>query len=72
MTPSVFPFTSTPTNLLRSHFPSLRLAHASGIFLAIDIINAMVCSAAAPMLPEGELTTTIPSFVASSTSTGKK
>ena len=28
----------------------------------------MVCSAAAPMLPEGEFTTTIPSLVAAGTS----
>jgi hypothetical protein len=52
MMPNVFPLASTPTNLLLSHFPELMLELASGIFLAIDIIKAIVCSAAAPMFPD--------------------
>jgi hypothetical protein len=68
MIDNVLPLTSTPTYLLRSHFPSLRLAQLAGMFRAMDIIKATVCSAAELILPEGELTTTIPSFVASWTS----
>jgi hypothetical protein len=52
MMPNVFPLASTPTNLLLSHFPDLILELASGTFLAIDIIKAIVCSAAAPMFPD--------------------
>lgn len=70
--PRVFPLISTPTNLLLSHFPFFRLEQPSGIFLAIDSINAIVCSAAAPTFPDGEFITTIPSFVAAVTSTGKQ
>ena len=68
MTPKVFPLTSTPTSLLLSHFPAFRLAEPSGTFLATARRRAIVCSAAAPMFPEGEFTTMMPSFVAASTS----
>src|SRR4051794_10653629 len=60
---SVLPLSSTPTSLLLSHFPAFTIAQPSGIFLAIDINNAIVCSAAARMFPEGLFTTTIPNFV---------
>lgn len=70
ITPRVLPLTSTPTSLLLSHFPALRLAQASGTFLAVASSSAMVCSAAAPILPDGELTTIMPNLVAASTSTG--
>lgn len=65
----VLPLTSTPTNLFLSHLPAFKLAHASGTFLARDISRAMVCSAAAPIFPAGELTTMMPDFVAALTST---
>lgn len=69
MMPKVLPLTSTPTSLLLAHFPATRLAVAAGMFLAVASSKAMVCSAAATMLPLGELTTMIPNFVAASMST---
>lgn len=68
MIPRVLAFTSTPTSRLLSHFPAFRLEHPSGIFRATASNRAMVCSAAAPILPAGLLTTMIPCFVAASTS----
>src|SRR5207253_4712594 len=67
-TPSVLPRTSTPTNLARVHSPRLTDASAWGTQRARANSNAIVCSAAATMLPRGALTTRIPLRVAAVTS----
>src|SRR5207302_540839 len=67
-TPSVLPRTSTPTNLARVHSPRLTDASAWGTQRARANSNAIVCSAAATMLPRGALTTRMPFWVAAVTS----
>ena len=66
--PSVLLRTSTPKKRLFSHLPALVLLFAVGICRARAISIAMVCSAAATILPVGELTTMMPCRVAVSVS----
>src|SRR4029077_19725083 len=67
-TPSVLPRTSVPMNLDRVHSPRFTEASACGTHRARAKRSAMVCSAAATMLPRGALTTRIPLRVAAGTS----
>src|SRR5206468_6742285 len=67
-TPSVLPRISVPMNFERVHSPRLTDASACGTHRASAKTSAMVCSAAATMLPRGALTTTMPLRVAAETS----
>ena len=66
--PSVLPRSSMPMKRERVH--SLRRIEASacGMLRASEIMSANACSAAAMVLPVGELTTAMPCCVAASTS----
>ena len=68
MMPSVLFLTSVPIKSARRHTPDLSVALAWGILRARESMRAMVCSAAEIVLPVGALTTTMPRWVASSTS----
>ena len=59
---------STPMKALRFHSPDFSDWWADGTFRDKASINAMVCSAAATVLPVGALTTAIPALVAASRS----
>ena len=67
--PSVFSYTSTPPNLLRSHLPLFSDACACGMLRACASIIAIVCSAAATMFDSGAFATMMPRLVAAGTST---
>ncbi len=67
--PSVLPWSSTPSQRLRSHLPPIRAAWAWGMLRAWARSSAMVCSAADRMLDCGALTTVTPRAVAAATST---
>ena len=67
--PSVLPFTSVPMKAERFHFWSRSDALACGMLRAMESMMAMVCSAAAMVLPVGALTTAMPRRVAASRST---
>ena len=67
-TPSVLPSSWVPVNLLRSHFPDLRLSLALATLRARASISAMVCSAVETVLPPGVFITTMPWRVAAGTS----
>src|SRR5215211_1880455 len=69
MTPIVFPYSSFPLKLERSHLPPASEAWAWGTLRHRASASASVCSAAATELDSGALATTIPRFVAASTST---
>lgn len=69
MMASVLPTIETPTNLVRSHFPSLMLASACATLRATAASRAMPCSAAATVLAVGALTTRQPAAVAALRST---
>ena len=71
-TPSVLPASSTPSHFERSQRPLTSAAWACGTLRAIDINNAIVCSAAETMFDSGALVTITPAFVAASTSTLSK
>ena len=58
--PSVFSYTSTPPNRLRSHLPLFSDACACGMLRACASIIAIVCSAAATMFDSGAFATMIP------------
>lgn len=66
--PSVLRPTSTPTSAPRSQRPALTPPSARPTLRAVASSRATVCSAALRMLPEGELTTTMPRPVAAGTS----
>src|SRR4029077_1546713 len=68
MTPSVLPRISVPMNFDRVHSPRFTEASAWGTERARAKSRAMVCSAAATMLPRGALTTRMPLRVAAATS----
>jgi hypothetical protein len=68
-TPRVFLYTSTPVKALRFHCASFTDLSAAGMWRDRDSIMASACSAAAMVLPSGELTTTMPRRVAVGTST---
>ena len=68
MTPSVLPRTSTPRNFARVQSPAWIEASACETQRATANSRAMVCSAAATMLPRGALTTRMPWRVAAATS----
>jgi hypothetical protein len=68
MMPSVLPQTSTPVNLLRSHFPLRSDAFACGMLRAIASSRVMVCSAVVTLFPPGVFITTMPRLLAASTS----
>ena len=67
--PRVLPFTSVPMKAERFHFWSRSDALACGMLRAMESMMAMVCSAAAMVLPVGALTTAMPRRVAASRST---
>ena len=58
--PRVLPRSSMPVNALRFHSPRRTDASAAAILRASASIRAMVCSAAAIVLPVGALTTVMP------------
>ena len=66
--PSVLPRSSVPVKRERSHSPALTDASASGTWRTRASSRAIVCSAAAMVLPVGELTIITPARVAASTS----
>ena len=66
---SVFSYSSTPVNLLRSHFPSCMEAFACGTLRAQASMRPSACSAADTMFDVGALHTMTPHSVAASTST---
>src|ERR1700730_6816582 len=68
ITPNVLPRISVPRNFDRVHSPRLTDASACGTQRASANNSAMVCSAAAMMLPRGAFTTTMPFRVAVGTS----
>ncbi len=67
--PRVFSYSSTPENLERSHLPLVRDACAWGMLRARARSRAIVCSAAVTTFDWGALATTMPRWVAASTST---
>mmetsp|Transcript_24775 Transcript_24775/g.43291 ORF Transcript_24775/g.43291 Transcript_24775/m.43291 type:complete len:361 (+) Transcript_24775:2350-3432(+) len=64
ITPRVFPVSSVPVKLLRSHCPLFRLATACGMFLERARMWLRVSSAVEMVLPPGVFSTRIPAFVA--------
>mmetsp|Transcript_49137 Transcript_49137/g.123167 ORF Transcript_49137/g.123167 Transcript_49137/m.123167 type:complete len:201 (-) Transcript_49137:144-746(-) len=67
--PRILPCSWLPMNLLRSHL-SARIDASAGAMLRLNAISsAKVCSAAATVLPRGELTTKMPVSVAALTLT---
>ena len=67
--PSVLPRSSMPVNWARFHSPRRIEASAAAVLRASPYIRAIVCSAAAIVLPVGALTTVMPARVAASRST---
>src|SRR5437899_9739803 len=68
MTPRVLPRISVPMKFARVHSPRFTDASACGTERASEHRRAIVCSAAATMLPRGALTTRMPRRVAAGTS----
>jgi hypothetical protein len=66
--PSVFPYSSLPVKLFRSHSPAFIERSAAGIRRMHASISANVSSAADTVLPDGALSTATPRSVAASTS----
>ena len=67
--PNILEYNSVPVYLDFSHFPKCVEVLAIGIFLARDIIKAIVCSAVVIELPNGVFITIVPLAVADSIST---
>ena len=67
--PSILEYNSIPVYFDFSHFPRCVEVFALGIFLARDIIKAIVCSAVVIELPYGVFITIVPFAVAASIST---
>ncbi len=67
--PSVLPRSSLPRNFFFSHLPAFVELLACGTALAIESINARVCSATETALPPGVFITSTPASVAAGRST---